>query len=287
MEAREAYEVGEYETAVRSLQDAIAIAPENSSLWFDLAKAYRDSDDPEQEIECYKQIVVAKNDDAEVWLNMALAFRVMGKSQEELFSLIRASDKGRDRLDDVFDADMVVNRYKELLHKRILPRNPLSEEFKVPIYEPEKDEASDQGACIVCFLPIDKQEEIGQILMCPHCRRIAHFVCLASWLQTNNICPVCQGQLDFSLEEYDMRKVMGVDQAGSARDDDAANEDVLESPGDQEVESDNGHANKRDEEPSPDQDQEAGQLNSFSARATDRWFLHRGARRRGIGRRSP
>ncbi|MBN2154121.1 MAG: tetratricopeptide repeat protein [Candidatus Lokiarchaeota archaeon] len=212
MKAADAYEVGEYDEAIRLLKEATAIVPENASLWFELAKGYRETGDYDGEIECYKKMIEAQADDGQVWLNMALAYRVMGKLPEEMYSLVMAADKGTEIAGSDEEKAVIVDRYKELLAQRVQARNPLSLEDRVPVYNPDTDEAPDQATCMVCFQKIDKKKQEGQVLMCPHCRRVGHFLCLASWLQTpsNQICPVCHGMLDFSLENYDMREALGI-----------------------------------------------------------------------------
>ncbi len=212
MKAAEAYEAGEYDDAIQLLQEATTIVPENASLWFELAKAYREIDDFDSEIACYKRIIEARGDDGQVWLNMALTYRIMGKAPEEMYSLVMAADKGTDLGDSDDEMAVVVDRYKELLANRVQARNPFSLEDRVPVYNPDTDEAADQATCMICFQKIDKKKQEGQVLMCPHCKRVGHFICMASWLQTpsNQICPVCHGLLDFSLENYDMKEALGI-----------------------------------------------------------------------------
>ncbi|NMC07616.1 MAG: tetratricopeptide repeat protein [Candidatus Lokiarchaeota archaeon] len=213
MKAAEAYEAGEYDDAIDLLKEAISIVPENSSLWFELAKGHRELGEFDKEIDCYKRIVDMKADDGQVWLNMALAYRVIGKYPEEMYALVMAADKGTDITGSDEEKAVIIDRYKELLGQRIQARNPFSHEDRVPVYNPDMDEAADQATCMICFQKIDKRKEEGELLMCPHCKRIGHFVCLASWLQTpsNQICPVCHGLLDFSLENYDMKVALGIE----------------------------------------------------------------------------
>jgi hypothetical protein len=49
------------------------------------------------------------------------------------------------------------------------------------------------GECIICYEPITSLDE--EIIVCPHCGRIGHALCLMWWLDKYNICPVCQGKL--------------------------------------------------------------------------------------------
>ncbi|MHA1683070.1 MAG: RING finger domain-containing protein [Promethearchaeota archaeon] len=210
MRAKNAYDRGDYVDSISLLKEALEFLPGNSSIWFELALSYRESNDIYEEIECYKRIVNIGFADAEIWLNMALAYRIISKPAEELYCLVMAADKG---VEYAFQEDakmLVVDRYRELTTSKVLARNPMSNEYYVPVYDPEEDKDADQGTCMVCFEKVDKVKEDGQLLMCPHCKRIAHFVCLASWLQQNEICPVCHGPLDFSLENYDFKKVMGL-----------------------------------------------------------------------------
>ncbi|MFX0103663.1 MAG: RING finger protein [Candidatus Hodarchaeota archaeon] len=58
------------------------------------------------------------------------------------------------------------------------------------------------GECIICFNPVSALEDEGDVIQCPHCFRIGHYLCLAFWLQKYNICPVCHGKL-VSPENYD------------------------------------------------------------------------------------
>jgi tetratricopeptide (TPR) repeat protein len=212
MRASEAYETGEYEESIKFLKEAVELVPENASLWYELAKAYRELSDFTSEIDCYKKVIDLKADDAELWLNMALSYRIMGKSPEEMYCLIVASDKGADIIGEDVDKAIVIDRYKELVAQKIRSRNPFSKEDRVPVYEPDATENPDQATCMICFMKVDKVKDKGQILMCPHCKRVGHFVCLASWLQnpSNQICPVCHGPLDFDFENYDMKAVMGI-----------------------------------------------------------------------------
>lgn len=209
MKAREAYEEGEYETAASLLKEALVIVPGNPSVWFDLASTYREASMVLEEIDCYKTIIELGEDAA--WLNMALAFRVIGKQAEELYCLIMIADRGVEFFEDEEAKVIFIDRYRELVHAKVRARSPLSSEDKVPIYDKEafKDHAGPELAnCIVCFQKMDLVKEEGRVLICPHCQRVSHFVCLASWLQNNDACPVCQGMLDFSLEDYDMKKVL-------------------------------------------------------------------------------
>ncbi|MHA1699109.1 MAG: RING finger domain-containing protein [Promethearchaeota archaeon] len=50
------------------------------------------------------------------------------------------------------------------------------------------------GECIICYEPITTLDE-DEIIVCPHCGRIAHYLCLAWWLERHAICPVCHEQL--------------------------------------------------------------------------------------------
>jgi tetratricopeptide (TPR) repeat protein len=213
MRAIEAYDEGEYQDAADLLKEAVDLVPENANLWFELARNYRELGDYPAEIDCYMKIIELRADDAELWLNMALSYRIIGKAPEEMFCLIMASDKGTGFIGENEEKAVVIDRYKELVAQKIRARNPFSKEDIVPIYTPELSENPDQATCIVCFQKIDKEKEKGQILMCPHCKRVGHFVCLASWLQdpSRQVCPVCQGSLDFTLENYDLKSVMGID----------------------------------------------------------------------------
>src|SRR5271157_1634830 len=85
MQATEAYDVGEYQEAAGFLKEAVEIVPENASLWFQLAKTYRELDDLKNEIACYQKVIELGGDDAEMWLNMALSYRIMGKAPEEMY----------------------------------------------------------------------------------------------------------------------------------------------------------------------------------------------------------
>jgi tetratricopeptide (TPR) repeat protein len=212
MKAAEAYDEGEYDEVISLLKEAVAIVPENASLWFELAKGYRETSDFDSEIDCYKQIIDTRADDGQVWLNMALAYRIIGKLPEEMYALVMASDKGTDLAGSDDEKAVIIDRYKELLAQHVQARNPFSLEDRVPVYNPDTDEAADQATCMICFQKIDKKKEEGQVLMCPHCKRVGHFVCMASWLQTpsNQICPVCHGLLDFSLDNYDMKEALGI-----------------------------------------------------------------------------
>nr|MDO8110255.1 RING finger protein [Candidatus Sigynarchaeota archaeon] len=49
------------------------------------------------------------------------------------------------------------------------------------------------GECIICYEPITTLDE--EVIVCPHCGRIGHFLCLAYWLEKYSICPVCHGKL--------------------------------------------------------------------------------------------
>ncbi len=212
MKAAKAYNAGEYDDVVRLLKEAVALVPENPSLWFELAKGYRETNDFDSEIDCYKKIIDARTDDGQVWLNMALTYRIIGKLPEEMYSLVMAADKGTEITGSDDEKGVIIDRYKELLAQRVQARNPFSKEDNVPVYNPDTDEAADQATCMICFQKIDKKKEDGQILLCPHCRRVGHFICMASWLQTpsNQICPVCHGLLDFSLDNYDMKEALGI-----------------------------------------------------------------------------
>ena len=212
MQASEAYDFGDYQEAADALKEAVELVPENSSLWFELAKNYRELGDYPSEIECYQKIIELGADDAETWLNMALSYRIIGKAPEEMYCLIKASDKGTSFIGEDEEKAVVIDRYKELLAQKVRARDPLSKEDIVPIYKPEATENPDQATCIICFKKIDKEKEKGKLLMCPHCKRLGHFVCFASWLQdpSHQVCPVCQGSLDFTLENYDLKSAMGM-----------------------------------------------------------------------------
>jgi hypothetical protein len=49
------------------------------------------------------------------------------------------------------------------------------------------------GECIICFEPITTLDE--DVVVCPHCGRLAHYLCIAYWLEKYKVCPVCQGVL--------------------------------------------------------------------------------------------
>jgi tetratricopeptide (TPR) repeat protein len=212
MKAAEAYDAGEYEDVIALLKEAVAIVPENPSLWFELAKGYREMSDFDGEVDCYKKIIDMRGDDGQVWLNLALTYRIRGKLPEEMYALVMAADKGTDITGSDDEKEVIIDRYKELLAQRVRARNPFSHEDRVPVYNPDTDEAADQATCMICFQKVDKKKEEGQILLCPHCKRIGHFVCMASWLQnpSSQICPVCHGPLDFALENYDMKEALGI-----------------------------------------------------------------------------
>lgn len=212
MKAKGAYDRGEYSDSVGFLRQAVDIVPENASLWFDLAKSYREKGEFDEELKCYKKIVDLGQDDAEVWLNMALAYRIIGKAPEELYCLIMAADKGVDIIGEEGEKTMLINRYRELTIAKVQSRNPFSNEYMVPVFEPGMEEGEVTRNCIICFKPIDKEKEKGQILMCPHCKRLGHFICMATWLMNreDEICPVCQNPLKFDLDNYDMKKTMGI-----------------------------------------------------------------------------
>ncbi len=213
MKAADAYNEGEYDEVIRLLKEAVVLVPENPSLWFELAKGYREVSDFDSEIDCYKRIIDAGADDGQVWLNMALTYRVIGKMPEEMYSLIMASDKGTDFIGNDDEITVIVDRYKELITQRVRARDPFSLENRVPVYNPDTDKAADKATCMICYQKIDKKKDKDVCLQCPKCQRIAHFLCLASWLQspTNQVCPVCFSPLDFSLDNYDMKAALGLD----------------------------------------------------------------------------
>ena len=43
--------------------------------------------------------------------------------------------------------------------------------------------------CIVCNLPIKKDEQIGR---CPHCNHPAHLDHFLEWIKIKGACPVCK-----------------------------------------------------------------------------------------------
>ncbi|MBN2150557.1 MAG: E3 ubiquitin protein ligase [Candidatus Lokiarchaeota archaeon] len=49
------------------------------------------------------------------------------------------------------------------------------------------------GECIICYEPITTLDE--EIVVCPHCGRLGHYLCLAYWYEKYSICPVCHGKL--------------------------------------------------------------------------------------------
>ncbi|HME54740.1 MAG TPA: hypothetical protein VKM55_21210 [Candidatus Lokiarchaeia archaeon] len=49
------------------------------------------------------------------------------------------------------------------------------------------------GECIICYEPITTLDE--EVIVCPHCGRIGHYLCLAYWLEKYSLCPVCHGKL--------------------------------------------------------------------------------------------
>jgi hypothetical protein len=49
------------------------------------------------------------------------------------------------------------------------------------------------GECIICYEPITTLDE--DVVVCPHCGRLAHYLCIAYWLEKYQVCPVCQGAL--------------------------------------------------------------------------------------------
>lgn len=49
------------------------------------------------------------------------------------------------------------------------------------------------GECIICYDPITTLDE--EVIVCPHCGRIGHYLCLAFWLEKYSMCPVCHGKL--------------------------------------------------------------------------------------------
>ncbi len=212
MHAKDAYETGEYKESIRLLGEAIKIFPKNSSLWFELAKSHREEGNFDGEITCYKEIIKLGDDDAETWLNLALAYRIIDRQPEEMYCLVMAADKGADIIDEGegYDKHLIIERYMELTQQKVQARNPLSNEYALPAFKISSLDAKEQVNCIVCFKKIDKNKEKGQFLMCPHCERVGHFVCLASWLQSKQICPVCHGVLDFSLDNYDMKAALGI-----------------------------------------------------------------------------
>ena len=57
------------------------------------------------------------------------------------------------------------------------------------------------GECIICYEPITTLDE--EVIVCPHCGRTGHFLCLAYWLEKYSICPVCHGKLIRPEEEYE------------------------------------------------------------------------------------
>ncbi|MFX0100174.1 MAG: tetratricopeptide repeat protein [Candidatus Hodarchaeota archaeon] len=210
MKARNAYENGDYTESIQLLEEVLEAIPDNSSVWLDLAKSYREQGDLESEMKCYKKVVALKDAGAETWLDMALNYRIIGREPEELFCLIMAADKGVDLMFEESSKAIVVDRYRELTISKVQARNPMSHEYDVPIFDSSMAEDEDQGTCFICFKKVDKVKEKGQLLMCPHCKRVAHFICLGSWLELNQICPVCHGALSFNLEDYELDKVMGI-----------------------------------------------------------------------------
>jgi hypothetical protein len=49
------------------------------------------------------------------------------------------------------------------------------------------------GECIICYEPITTLDE--EVVVCPHCGRLGHYLCLAYWYEKYSICPVCHGKL--------------------------------------------------------------------------------------------
>ncbi|MBD3187562.1 hypothetical protein GF325_12080 [Candidatus Bathyarchaeota archaeon] len=48
------------------------------------------------------------------------------------------------------------------------------------------------GECIICYEPITTLDE--NVIVCPHCGRIAHQLCLLWWAEKYSMCPVCHGK---------------------------------------------------------------------------------------------
>ncbi|MHA1793165.1 MAG: tetratricopeptide repeat protein [Promethearchaeota archaeon] len=220
--SRKEYESGNYDKAIDLLKEVLELLPDNASVWYELALCYRENGDTDAEIECYKKIIDLGGDDGDIWMQMALAYRILGKHPEELYCLVMVADRGLEGMHEEGTKNIIIDRYQELTRQKVIARNPMSNEYKVPIFEPRPDDEDEHySTCIICFKKINLVEEEGKVLMCPHCKRLGHFVCFASWLQEKQICPVCHGPLDFNLDNYDIKKIMGVsdetsDHAGDA-----------------------------------------------------------------------
>ncbi len=79
---------------------------------------------------------------------------------------------------------------KGLLERKdkLLFRLVKSEEDKSKFLETRK-----VGECIICYEPITTLDE--EVVVCPHCGRLGHYLCLAYWYEKYSICPVCHGKL--------------------------------------------------------------------------------------------
>jgi hypothetical protein len=61
-------------------------------------------------------------------------------------------------------------------------------------------EAHKVGECIICYEPITTLDE--EVIVCPHCGRMGHYLCLAYWLERYSRCPVCNNKLIRPGEDY-------------------------------------------------------------------------------------
>nr|MDO8083331.1 RING-H2 finger protein [Candidatus Sigynarchaeum springense] len=107
-------------------------------------------------------------------------------------------------IEDVVEEEFITKKRISLIEERLseleMIKKNLQDKKDKLLFRLVKDEDKGKfleerkvGECIICYEPITTLDE--EVVVCPHCNRIGHFLCLAYWLEKYSICPVCHGRL--------------------------------------------------------------------------------------------
>jgi len=85
--AVQAYQDGDYDTAVAGFEELVAAMPKDSELWFRLGNAYAKDQKPDQAVRAYREALVRNPEYGKAWYNLGMihmqealkAFIDMGK----------------------------------------------------------------------------------------------------------------------------------------------------------------------------------------------------------------
>ncbi len=119
---------------------------------------------------------------------------------DEIIGRLESTEGTFSQVEDEFVIKKTLSHIEDRLEELNVIKKQLEEKKDKILLRLLKDDERDKfleahkvGECIICYDPITTLDD--EVIVCPHCGRFGHYLCLAYWLEKYRLCPVCHGKL--------------------------------------------------------------------------------------------